>query len=587
MAHHLRCTSGWRTTVRRLLLWLLPVAFSLAAARSVDEAARADQAVDRDGKAAVRVVTRELVPNGAVKFAVEPGAEVLRLVLHAFRHGAFSSPSGDVAVTVKTEGAAPPREERYTLALPTSGGRAKAELDDVLVGDPISLSIDLHGVAPGSITLTLESAGEADGLLVRAYRRERGDTAGPLERRPHLSAEEHLHLVRQAGLLDWLDLDPADRATLVGARWRKVAPVQSTPGPARDHTIVLSPSEEQTTERASTGPSPRATPAPAPPAPPVGSLVTYFRTSVDRAAVVLGTADPIVLRVAVREPLHRSEPVAGEAVLIASLTGEHGLASTQALRAPLTPSLADHYEAADSDRVPSTKVVWHILVPARGRLVLRPAHGELDLSLSELDPEAPPRPLEPHPPSQEPPAPAAVASSKPWGGFVARRPSNGDDFEPEFTGGLRLAGSEEAPPRPEPRWQSPRLPRPASARSIRREGVLFVPAQARLRVEVPSGPPSLLPLRIYAASPTTVLLAVDGGAPRRRTLGVPDRITTTRSLDVVGETRATLVIGDDLAPGTHWLTFVAQPDVPCWIHLPWSRPERVARSAWVAGDFSQ
>ena len=53
------------------------------------------------------------------------------------------------------------------------------------------------------------------------------------------------------------------------------------------------------------------------------------------------------------------------------------------------------------------------------------------------------------------------------------------------------------------------------------------------------------------------------------------------------EARATVVIGDDLQPGAHELSFAASPSTPVWVHLPWVHQgaPQIRESAWIAGGF--
>jgi hypothetical protein len=83
-----------------------------------------------------------------------------------------------------------------------------------------------------------------------------------------------------------------------------------------------------------------------------------------------------------------------------------------------------------------------------------------------------------------------------------------------------------------------------------------------------------------------VRVLVDGGAPRRKGSGVVEHVTVARSIEVEGETKAVMVLGEDLAAGRHELKFVTDPQTALWVHLPWQRVTAEPRtSRWIAGDF--
>ena len=121
--------------------------------------------------------------------------------------------------------------------------------------------------------------------------------------------------------------------------------------------------------------------------------------------------------------------------------------------------------------------------------------------------------------------------------------------------------------------------------SRKREGRTFVPTSAPIPFEVPEGHASRLFLRLLPDVPADVRVLIDGGQPRRRLTGLATAITAGRIVHADGETKLSLVLGDDLEPGRHVLSFQANRTT-CFVHLPWQKRVRVARdTAWIVGDF--
>jgi hypothetical protein len=96
-------------------------------------------------------------------------------------------------------------------------------------------------------------------------------------------------------------------------------------------------------------------------------------------------------------------------------------------------------------------------------------------------------------------------------------------------------------------------------------------------------------LRLYSRTPTDVVLRVDGGRPKRRSSGLATHVTSDRRVHVDGEATAVVLLGDDLARGTHTIEAVAPPGQKVWVHAHWqkgkSRKQSYAPARWIAGDF--
>jgi len=577
-----------RAARRRALLrrsaTALSVVLGLGTAQAIREVSRTEQSLARDGAAGARVVTSVLEPGLRLRVPVEPNTDVVRLVVHAFGDRSPDPEVHTARLSFHARGSLGSRDESVEVPAPGTSRRAVAEDASVVVYDPMAVNLDVHGIGSGELVMTLESLRGARGLLVRSYRREAVPVLDAIRRRTSLGESKRERLARRAGEADWVDLSTTDRSTLLGARWRRLAPLPDSQQATTWKTISLraAPPDE-----ASSAPHAPESAVDAPSA-SAGEAVRYFRVTPERPLVVASSGPPLVLRLSARRPLPNESTAPARIALIALFTKSGSPAVTSTLSAEVGPSTEDRYEVPKDERVPSERAVFHLLVPPAGAVSVSSADGPVDVVLSELDPEASPRPLRPRYGDSEP-APSGEPQALAWKGFVARIPTNASAFAEELSGILRLA----------PRSIDPKLgtaeklavvhaARPARVSSIRRDGYVFVSSEAPVFVQLRNDRPGLAPMRLFSDAPTDVVIRVDGGRPGRRNAFAPRVVTTSRRLRVDGETRATLVLGDDLSSGKHALSFEANPGTRVWVHLPWvRRPGREQRSEWISGDFDR
>jgi hypothetical protein len=247
-------------------------------------------------------------------------------------------------------------------------------------------------------------------------------------------------------------------------------------------------------------------------------------------------------------------------------------------------SRVDRYEDARAELAPTEPATFRVLVPARARLALRPLEGDIDLSLAELDPRAVHEPR-----TIADPAPRAVAPDQDDAagklGFETRWPSNAGQFDGAFTG-LVHAAPRFAVQDPTAVPTTPamaHLTRDRHAPAIQRGGRWFVRADRPFDVLVSGKDPVILPVRLYAAQPTTVRIEIDGGHPQRRAAASVQRVTTNRSVVLAGGVKTAVMLGDDLTEGRHRITFVADPGTVLWVRLPW---KAIPRPRWISGNFN-
>ncbi len=324
--------------------------------------------------------------------------------------------------------------------------------------------------------------------------------------------------------------------------------------------------------------------------------VVAWRTTAARPVLVdAGTSD-LTLRIAARRPVARTS--AGEVELSLEATIEPTDAAARGGgRAPIHTTLRAtrqrarfaRYEGPRPLEAPTESAVFHVLVPAGARVRLAATDGALDVSLAELDPSAPPRPTATFPVERG--WKATVETGGEAAGYAPRRPTNADAFPADARLVLHLPRrlvELPTPPTHAPTW---RVRRPPSATTRTIAGRVFEPETVAYELELGGdGEPLVLPLRLFASTSLTLVARIDGAMPLRIPVGFVERVTTARALPVEGEVRGVVVLGDDLAPGIHTLTFETAPGEHAWIHLPWAPKARLPGAPpraphWIDGDL--
>ena len=225
---------------------------------------------------------------------------------------------------------------------------------------------------------------------------------------------------------------------------------------------------------------------------------------------------------------------------------------------------------------------------------LAPVDGVLDISISELDPTVGPKHIPSAPvrvdgPKRETMTKVGAAD---WRGFVPRRPTNLGAFEGDARGFFLVAHRFEPLSSRIESDPSFRFSRPPAAKASMIGERMFEPAGLPLPFTMVAGGAVALPVHLQSTERVEVVAQVDGDLPLRRATGVVAHLTTARSITVEGEVTATIVLGDDLAPGPHVLTFLlAAPGTKqVQVHVPWAAKKSVAlpkkhtQSRWVAAD---
>lgn len=320
------------------------------------------------------------------------------------------------------------------------------------------------------------------------------------------------------------------------------------------------------------------------------SRVATWRSNAARPVVVEAGSDPLVLRVAARRAVPVGDDSPATVALEATIAAPGAPEQKSSLAQAVVRSRYDRYDGANDRYAPTERAFYHLVVPSGARATLTPNDGELDLSLAELDPRAPPRPAETRPAGRDEARVVELGAAE-WEGFVARRPSNLETFGPDARGFVRVAHRFVVLP---PRAAAPssavvHVARPQTQKALRMHHRTFVPAGASIAIDVPAGRPLVLPMRVFSKEHADVVAQIDGERPKRRASGAAVRVTTSRSISVDGEVRTAIVLGDDLAPGRHVVTLVAPPGKSVWFSAPWVRGAgtraKASQTRWVTGDF--
>lgn len=528
---------------------LLTVALVLMGALGVGAMGRRERVLRDDEAASSRLVTYALAPGESLRLPVEPNTDVIRVVAHAFRHGSLD-PKPHLVTWRVSDG--PP----LRVLAPGTTRRVSPEVAGDTAGDPVPFNLDVRDRSP-AVVLELQSVSDADGVLVRVYRRERLLASEARLRRAELGADRRVHIAEQAGELDWADLSEAERAALLSAPWHKFAPLPSGGRPLRSAVIALRP--PPTVEHgAAHGARLPAVALEATSEPP-SSSVSFDRLTPARPAIVRAGDTALVLRVRVRKPLPRSEPAAPTALALVVDLAQGSKTTRLRYDALVGPALQDRY--AEDARVPSERATFFVLIPSHARASVSPESGEADVQLAELDPGATER------------------------RFVPRRASNWRDFS--APGRLRVAPVAQLSEPLASTRHAIRVERPKTSSVRYQGGRAFLPSETKIPFEVRAGRNDKLVVQLLSDGPTDVTLRIDGERPRRRSVGLATSITTSRHVHVDREAILGIGLGDDLTPGHHLLVCESNnPRVALSVHLPWKKRAHILlASAWLSGDF--
>jgi hypothetical protein len=218
------------------------LALSVAALVGVRELARIEPMLAAEGQQARRAVLYELTVGSELRVPIEPRTDVLRFVVHAYRRaGDMPLTTRKAVLSVAVNGERRSRVEELEAYPPGLRSRVTAEDPKLEVGDPMVVEIDVHDAGVGELVVKLKSIEEADGLLVRAYRREQLSPSEATIRDAALDRLRKDDLARWSWELGWDELTASERATLLQTRWHRLGQLRSGPSELRGVTVALAP----------------------------------------------------------------------------------------------------------------------------------------------------------------------------------------------------------------------------------------------------------------------------------------------------------------------------------------------------------
>ncbi len=211
---------------------------------AIREIARIERVLAAEGSRAQRVIVYEVRPGGEIRVPIEPGTEVLRVVAHAVKRGSLQQVPHPARILFHAQGELAAHTDDVRFDAPGTTARVTAEDSGVVAGDPVAINVDVHGIGTGVLTIGLASIEDADGLLLRVYRREAVSGSDLVARPERLGHEGRAKLAHAAGEVDWDELERDEQTMLLTARWRRVAATPNANTGLKTRAIAVSAPEK-------------------------------------------------------------------------------------------------------------------------------------------------------------------------------------------------------------------------------------------------------------------------------------------------------------------------------------------------------
>jgi hypothetical protein len=194
-----------------------------------------------EGANAARAIVYEMPPGAVIQIPIEPRTDLLRFVIHAYGKEDMALTPHTARLQLDLKGDKKQRKEEIKADLPGLRSRVTPEKATMGVGDPMPFEVDVHDVGVGTLTVKLAEIAGADGLLVRAYRREQLSEAEVALRDTALDREKKNDLAQWTWELGWDELTAPERATLLQARWRRLGALRGATADLKSTTIAIAP----------------------------------------------------------------------------------------------------------------------------------------------------------------------------------------------------------------------------------------------------------------------------------------------------------------------------------------------------------
>ena len=219
---------------------LVVALLALGALVAVRELAVIEPMLAAEGANAARAVVYELPVGAELHVPIEPRTDVLRFVIHAYGPSGMAFTPHAAKLTLTLRGDRASRTEEIHADLPGLRSRVTPESAAVGVGDPVPIEVDVHDVGVGELVVKLAELANADGLLVRAYRREQLSQAEATLRDTALDRAKKDELAKWTWELGWDELTPAERVAVLSARWKRVGALRGASADLRSTTVAIS-----------------------------------------------------------------------------------------------------------------------------------------------------------------------------------------------------------------------------------------------------------------------------------------------------------------------------------------------------------
>ena len=229
-----------RTRRFRWSIFLLPI-IAFVVVVSVRAVGQSERVLAQEGARAARVLVYQVDKGQDVRLPIEPGTDVVRLVFHAIRQQTLGAQSHAARFHVTATGSLGSRSDELLVPLPGTTDRVAPEDQGLVAGDPAAVNIDVHALGSGELRLHLDDVQMADGVLLRAYRRDALEGVDILRRTSKVDDKRGEQLARRAGEVDWIDIDDSEQQAILGARWRKITATLANGGDLPVRAIALAP----------------------------------------------------------------------------------------------------------------------------------------------------------------------------------------------------------------------------------------------------------------------------------------------------------------------------------------------------------
>lgn len=212
---------------------------------AVRELSSIEQLLAAEGTSSARAVVYELPAGTELHVPIEPRTDVLRFMVHAYRRGSdLPLTPRSARVTIEARGDRATHTESLDASLPGLRTRITAQEPGLAVGDPTAFDVDVHDVGVGEVIVKLTGIDDADGVLVRAYRREQLSPSEALVRATALDRHKKDRLAQWTWEIGWDELTEAERSAVLATRWHRVGALRGSGQELKSIAVALSPAGE-------------------------------------------------------------------------------------------------------------------------------------------------------------------------------------------------------------------------------------------------------------------------------------------------------------------------------------------------------